>query len=61
MPKTDESQSHKSSSKDTRPSEGEVQGRYPTSAEHAASIERAQETKKKHESLFRRLAGKDDE
>lgn len=61
MPKTEEGQSDKSRSKDTRPTEEEVQGRYPTSTERVESIERARETKKKHESLFRRLARTDDE
>lgn len=63
MPKTEEGQSDKSRSKDTRLDSGrdEVQGRYPTSKERVESVERAQETKKKHERLFRRLAGKDDQ
>lgn len=60
MPKTEEGQSDKSRSEDIRLSEDEVQGRYPTSKERVESIERARETKKKHEDLFRRLAGKDD-
>ena len=61
MPETQEGQSDKSRPKDDRQSTNEVEGRYPTSAEREESIERAREVKKKHDSLFRRLAGKEDE
>jgi hypothetical protein len=61
MPKTDQGQSDKSRPEDDRKSSDEVDGRYPTSAEREESIERAREVKQKHDNLFRRLAGKDDE
>jgi hypothetical protein len=61
MPKTDRGQSDKSSSKDARASEEEVQGRYPTDTEWESSLERARDVKKKHDTLFRRLAGRDEE
>jgi hypothetical protein len=61
MPTTDQGQSDKSRPEEDRPSSDEVEGRYPTSTEREESIERAREVKKKHDNLFRRLAGKDDE
>lgn len=61
MPKTDKGQSDTSKPEDDRQSTDEVEGRYPTSAEREESVERAREIKQKHDSLFRRLAGKDDE
>lgn len=61
MPQTQEGQSDKSNPTDDRQSTDKVEGRYPTPAEREESIERAREIKKKHDSLFRRLAGKDAE
>lgn len=56
MSTTDREPSDKSSSKDTRPSEEEVQGRYPTSAERADLIEDAKAFKRRHEKAFRILS-----
>jgi hypothetical protein len=60
MPKTDKGQSSPHISEDGSQSSGEVDGRYPTDEEWESSLQRAEDVKKKHDSLFRRLAGKDD-
>lgn len=56
MPPTDRGQSDKSGPKDTRLSEGKVQGRYPTPAEREDLIEDAKAFKRKHEKAFRILS-----
>ena len=61
MPKTDHGQPNRSSSEEENQTEEDVTGRYPTSSEREESVERAREVKNKHDRLFRRLAGKDDE
>jgi len=59
MPKTDKGPTKDRTSGQSARAKGEVSGRYPSDDEWAAALQRAEDTKKKHDNLFRRLAGKD--
>lgn len=59
MPKTDKGPTEDRTSGQSAPSDSEVSGRYPSDDEWADSLQRAEDVKREHDSLFRRLAGKD--
>lgn len=59
MPKTDKGPTKDRTSGQSARAESDVSGHYPSDDEWADSLERAEDVKEQHDSLFRRLAGKD--
>lgn len=60
MPKADKGPTRNRTSGQSDRPENEASGRYPSDEEWESTLERAESTKQEHDSLFRRLAGKEE-